>query len=188
MGKRSRRKSELESPSAKPDPTIGRGKLVAKTVLLFASTYGALMTVDFLWGAETVERHMNNWTASTAAWALFLLGAHGRADANVVQSSLTTFNVISECTALYPAVIFVSAVVAFPASLAQKLWAMLGIPILVIVNLIRIVSLCFINRWFPSALDTAHFVVWQSLMVFVTVLLWLLWATRLASPHDRRTA
>ncbi len=43
----------------------------------------------------------------------------------------SSLRIISECTALYPVVIFLSAVVASPASWKHKLVGVLGVPILV---------------------------------------------------------
>lgn len=168
--------------------TPARSRLVLRTLIYFIATYGALMTIVFFWGADPVEHSVNLWTAKTTAWALRLLGADGRAHGTIVTSSVSTIRIVSECTALYPVVIFVSAVVAFPASWKQKLLALLGVPILAFVNLVRIVSLCYIGHWLPNVMDTAHVVVWQSLMIFFTVLLWLLWAARSTSYHERSPA
>ena len=165
-----------------------RGPYVLRALVVFVATYGALMTIVFFLGANPVEHYVNLWTAKSAAWTLWLLGANGRAHADVVESSFSTIRILSECTALYPVVIFLSAVVASPASWTHKLVGVLGVPILAVINLLRIVSLCYVDRWFPRAMDTAHFVVWQSLMVFFTVLLWLLWAARSRSPHEPAAA
>jgi exosortase/archaeosortase family protein len=157
-------------------------------LIAFIATYGALTTIVFFWGADPVEHYVNLWTAKTTAWALRLLGAEGRAHEVIVESSVSTIRIISECTALFPAVMFVSAVVAFPALWKQKLLAALGLPVLAIVNLVRIVSLCYIDHFFPQLMQTAHVVVWQSLMIFFTVLLWLLWAARSMSHHEHPPA
>ncbi len=173
--------------STKTSQTNGRGKLVVKALAVFAATYGALMTIVFFWG-RPVEHYLNLWTAKTSAWGLWLLGANGLAHGDVVESAVSSVRIISECTALYPAVIFVSAVVASPATWRHKMLAAFGVPLLAIVNLVRIVSLCYIGHWFPQAVDVAHYVVWQSLMVFCTVVLWLLWAARSGSPHEPSAA
>jgi len=161
-----------------------RAKPVMKVLTVFVVTYVASMTVVFFWGANTVERYVNLWTARSAAWALSLLGANGSAHADVVESSVSTIRIVSECTALYPTVIFVSAVVAFPSSWRHKTWAAIGVPALVVMNLLRIVSLCYIDHWYPRSMETAHYVVWQSLMIFFTVVLWLLWAAQSGSSHE----
>ena len=150
-------------------------KLVVKASLAFVAMYVALMTIVLVWGQGAFERFFDPWTAESAAWALRLLGADGRANGIVVESTVTSFRIVSECTILYPAVILISAVVAAPATWRRKLLASLLLPILAIVNLVRIVSLCYIQHWFPAALETAHYVVWQSLMICFTLLLWLFW-------------
>lgn len=160
------------------------GRLAIRTWLLFAATYGALMGIVFFWASEPVERYCTVWTAKTTAWAFWLLGAHGRAEGNVVISSVSAFRVITECTAVYPAVILVSAIVAHPASWKHRLLGGgLGIPALVLVNLIRLLSLSFIEHWFPNMGEAPHLIVGQSLMVFFTVLFWLVWAAWSTSPR-----
>lgn len=162
-----------------------RGRIVLRASIAFVVTYGVLMTAVFLWGADPIERYVNLWTAKTSAWALWLLGADGHAQDDLIVSSVSTFRIISECTVLYPAVIFVSAVVASPVAWKQKVRGVfLGLPILAGINLFRIVSLCYIDHWFPESLDTAHYVVWQSLMIFFTVLLWLLWVVGSKAPRE----
>jgi exosortase/archaeosortase family protein len=86
-------------------------------------------------------------------------------------------------------VIFVSAVLASPVRWRRKLaGALLGLPVLAAINLVRIVSLSYIDHWFPQALETAHYVVWQSLMVFFTVVLWLLWVVHSKETHETSPA
>ena len=48
----------------------------------------------------------------------------------------------------------------------------------------RVVSLVYIAHWFPDLFETAHVFVWQSLIIFLTVLLWLLWTVTLAGPRE----
>jgi len=52
------------------------------------------------------------------------------------------------------------------------------------VNLVRITSLIYIGTTFPEALDVAHLLVWQSVMVIVSVMFWIVWIRR----NDRRTS
>jgi exosortase/archaeosortase family protein len=165
-----------------------RGRIVFKALIVFTATYGALMAIVLVWGQSLFEGHVNLWTAQSAAYALSLLGAQGRAYGDLVGSTLGSFRIVSECTVLYPAIIFVSAVLAAPASWKERALASIGLPILVVVNLVRIVSLCYIAHAFPDALEVAHYVVWQSLMIFFTLFLWLLWAYRAIVPHEASRA
>jgi exosortase/archaeosortase family protein len=84
--------------------------------------------------------------------------------------------VIGECTAYYPFAVFLAAVLAYPAGWQSKAVGIAcGLPAVVAVNQLRLVSLAYINQWKPSAVDVAHVVVWQSLIIFLTLVLWLLW-------------
>ena len=56
------------------------------------------------------------------------------------------------------------------------------------INQVRLVSLFYIGHWFPGSFQTAHLVVWQSLMIFATVILWLLWAAGSRPHHASRPA
>ena len=164
--------------------TPSRAVPAARASVTFVAIYAAVMGVIFLWGAGPIEQPLNLWTARTTAWTLRLLGAHGRAHAEFVVSSIFTIRIVSECTALYPVAIFLSAVAASPAAWNHKIVAAAGVPILAAVNHIRIVSLCYFGHRFPAAMDTAHYVVGQSLMIFVTLILWLLWSSRFLSLHE----
>ena len=52
-----------------------RGPYVLRALVVFVATYGALMTIVFFLGANPVEHYVNLWTAKSAAWTLWLLGA-----------------------------------------------------------------------------------------------------------------
>ena len=78
------------------------------------------------------------------------------------------------------AAIFIAAVIAHPARWGRRLLGIgLGVPALVVINIVRLVSLCYVGALRPDLFDVAHELVWQSLMVFLTVVLWLVWAVTL---------
>ena len=59
-----------------------------------------------------------------------------------------------------------------------------GILAIQALNVIRVISLAWILRHHPDVFETAHLVVWQSLIIFFTVLLWILWVTTLGRQRD----
>jgi exosortase/archaeosortase family protein len=79
--------------------------------------------------------------------------------------------------------IFVAAVLAYPCRIKYKILGVLfGIVTIYAVNLVRTVSLFFIGTSFgpdSRAFDIAHFIVWQSLVIIISIALWLLWAQKL---------
>ena len=128
-------------------------------------------------------------TAQMTAWALRLLGAEAQANGKLVSSSIFSVEIIWECTAVFPIAVFVAAVLAYPCSWASKAFGVLaGVPLLIGVNLVRLVSLCYIGRAYPAAFETAHLLVWQSLFVFVTTLAWIVWGVVFVGWYERKSA
>ena len=80
------------------------------------------------------------------------------------------------CTGLVPATILALAILAFPARLQQKLTGILiGVPLVFLVNLVRLASLFFIGVRYPAAFPLVHSVVWNGLLAAVVALLFMSW-------------
>lgn len=83
------------------------------------------------------------------------------------------------CNGIETALLFCSAVLAFPASWKARVAGLfLGFFAIQLLNLVRVVSLFWIGRHRPSLFSAAHTVLWQSAVVIAGVLLFLLWASR----------
>ena len=105
--------------------------------------------------------------AELTAGALTLLGAGARVDGNLVSTSFFQAEIIFECTAVYPIAMWIAAVLAYPARWRPKLLGIaLGVPALMLINVVRLVSLFYIGYWWIEVFDTAHLLIWQSLLVF----------------------
>ena len=60
--------------------------------------------------------------------------------------------------------------------LKEKLYGMfVGFIALSVINFVRTVSLYFVAAHQPQWFDNAHLILWQSLMVVLTIGLWFLW-------------
>lgn len=89
-----------------------------------------------------------------------------------------TFIVVPECGAIEIMAIFFAAVLAFPAPWRRSLLGLgVGLPIMYLVNILRLVCLAFIG-----ALDTSgqwfqfvHEYVWQAVYVIFVVVVWIAW-------------
>ena len=87
------------------------------------------------------------------------------------------------CDAIEPSALFISGVLAFPAPLFKKLPGILiGTVCLMILNFVRIVSLYYVGVYWPSAFETAHVSVWQTLFIVLAILFWVLWAVWAIRP------
>ncbi|MCS6902820.1 MAG: exosortase H [Candidatus Bipolaricaulota bacterium] len=154
-----------------------RNKLIIRAWTVFALMIGAFTTLLLFLNLYTgFDAWLNRVTALMLAGALWLLGANGQAIGTVVTSKIFSAEIITECTAIFPLMIFLAAVIAYPSGWKKKLWGiLLGVPAILFVNLIRLVTLFYIGYWFPSVFETAHLLVWQSLIIFFAVLFWLIW-------------
>lgn len=155
-----------------------RRALVQAWAVLFGTIAAFLLVQPFLiYGGFT--RWANLLTAQMLAGALRLLGAGGHAEESLVRSEIFSIEIIFECTAILPIVLFLAAVAATPAAHKSKIWALVwGVPTMVLLNLIRLVSLVYIGALIPRAFEAVHLLVWQPLTILFALGLWLLWTER----------
>ena len=86
------------------------------------------------------------------------------------------FEIYYRCTGILPAAFLAVSIFAYPGALRKKLCAIaMGLPLLMALNLIRLVRLFHIGVHHPAAFGAAHAVVWQALIIFATAGLWIGW-------------
>lgn len=142
------------------------------TIIAFLALQPFLIHIGFV-------RWANEITAQLLALALTLLGNSSYTEGTLVRSQFFSLEIIFECTAILPIVLFVAALAATPTNTIAKLWALgWGLPAIVIFNLVRLISLVYIGRFAPQAFDTVHLLVWQPLTILFALALWLLWVER----------
>lgn len=86
------------------------------------------------------------------------------------------YEIYYRCTAFLPLAIFSVSILAYPGAMTNKLLGLsLGLPLLLGLNLFRLVSLFYIGVYIPKAFGLTHSVIWEILMVVATIGLWLSW-------------
>lgn len=99
------------------------------------------------------------------------------------------YDITIGCTGLLPAAVLVVAILASPATLGSKQRGLVvGVPLLLTVNLLRLVHLFYLGIHAPHHFVLAHTLLWEGTMVlftFVTWLLWTRWADRREGQRDR---
>jgi exosortase H (IPTLxxWG-CTERM-specific) len=156
----------------------------------FLLRYVIILVVGFaVMAAKPVNDHVvNPYTTFVAHEARVVLNAFGEG-ASVVGQTLRSprFSVViyNGCNGLEAMLIFVCGVLAFPAPWRRKLTGVaLGFLAIQIVNVVRVVSLFYIGVFKPEWFSTTHVFVWQSVIILVGVLLWLLWVQRYAMARE----
>lgn len=87
--------------------------------------------------------------------------------------------IISECSAIYVAILFMAGVLAFPTTWRARLVGLaLGLPILFAVNVLRLVTLGAVIRYRPALLPLFHEYLWQVLFILIVAGLYLAWIER----------
>jgi exosortase H (IPTLxxWG-CTERM-specific) len=117
--------------------------------------------------------------ASIGGFVLNLLALKATASGTSLQVEGFAVRIDDVCTGIFIVAIYLSAVLAYPSRAKEKLKGLLlGASAILFLNLIRVVSLMYIGRYFPAFFETAHLLVWQSLIIFAALLVWLYWTQR----------
>ena len=155
-------------------------RLLLPAVIICASLALASALYSGLIGGGPV-RWLGEWDAAAASAVLNMMGASTAAHGTVLSSSGFAVDVTVECLAIGPLLLFIGAVLAYPATAGDRCrGVLLGAAVLSVVNVARIASLFWIGESFPQHLDVAHLLVWQAAIVVLALTLWLAWA-RMAS-------
>lgn len=123
---------------------------------------------------------------AVGGFVLNLLSLQATASGTLLQVEGFAARIDDVCTGIFVVAIYLSAVLAYPSRMKEKLKGfLLGASVIFSLNLIRVVSLMFIGRYFPSFFETAHLLIWQSLVIFAALLAWIYWTERFvgASQH-----
>jgi len=126
-------------------------------------------------------------TAGITGGCLRLLGLAARVSGRIVTLPNFSIEVVGECTGLYEMLIFLAAVIAYPAGWRKKiLGAGLGIPLLYVINIVRMVFITAVGNWSPGTFEFMHLYFWQVAMILIIVAVWVLWIEKVV--HRERKA
>jgi exosortase H (IPTLxxWG-CTERM-specific) len=166
-----------------PEAPSARRRQVLFLVLFAVILAGGFTVLSVNWVNDHVVVPFTAGVAQASGVALELLGQDVEREGTVIRNERFAVNIENGCNGVETMIIFMAAVLAFPASWRARL-AGLGLGLVAIqgVNLVRVVALFLTGAYLPSLFDTSHTVIWQTLVILSGVLLWLLWASRFARP------
>jgi len=91
-----------------------------------------------------------------------------------------SLNVLDGCNGVFALLIFACAVLAFPSRPIHKaLGVLMGVLLILGANLIRLVNLVYVARYYPDSLEFFHVFIWQTLIIVIAFLLFLGWSLTL---------
>ena len=160
-------------------PAAGRRKS-----LVFLARFLALLVAFYLlvaWNPVN-DAVVVPFTSAIARVSGALLGAVGEkvtVAGTEIRSGAFAVQIENGCNGVEAALLFGSAVLAFPASWKRRAAGLAaGFAVIQALNLVRVVSLFWIGAHRPALFDSSHTVIWQSAVVLASVLLFLFWASR----------
>jgi exosortase H (IPTLxxWG-CTERM-specific) len=96
-----------------------------------------------------------------------------------IRSGAFAVEIENGCNGVEAALLFGSAVLAFPAPWRRRLIGLVaGFAAIQALNFLRVVSLFWIGAHRPEFFSSSHTVLWQSAIVLASVLFFLFWASR----------
>jgi exosortase H (IPTLxxWG-CTERM-specific) len=117
--------------------------------------------------------------ARVSGGILNIFGEKVTVEGTKIHSENFAVGIENGCNGVETALLFGSAVLAFPAPWKRRLIGLLlGFAAIQLINLLRVVSLFWIGAHRPNLFSTSHTVLWQSAVVLCGVLLFLIWASR----------
>jgi exosortase H (IPTLxxWG-CTERM-specific) len=185
MARRQDVRSKAQAPAADAAvPFWRRNRRDLTFLVLFVVLLGGGFTLISLnWVNDHVIEPFTAGIARTSGAVLRGLGQPVTMQGTVIRSPRFAVNIKNGCNGVEAMLIFLAAVLAFPASWKSRLTGLaLGILAIQAVNLVRVVALFLTGVYFPRIFDTSHTVIWQTVVILFGVLLWIFWANRFTAP------
>jgi exosortase H (IPTLxxWG-CTERM-specific) len=124
--------------------------------------------------------------AHVSVWLMRLFDNHVIAQNDSIIDALSGggIQIVAGCNGVEAVLILVSAVLAFPAPWKHKLAGIgLGFVAIQALNLVRIISLYYLQRWNHVWFEWFHLYLWQALIILDALVFWLVWLRWLPLPQ-----
>ena len=119
---------------------------------------------------------LNSVTASLSGLCIGLFGGHTAVSNDMISLNGFRVRIITECTALYPVVLFSAFLLSVPASLKSRLSGLAaGAAFLSSVNILRIAAVTAVGASRPVLFEIFHVYLGQVVMVIMVIAACLAW-------------
>ena len=183
MPKRTKTPRHNEPPAA--DAPRSSRAVVFKFVLFFAIVMGIYYTASAIpFYRDTLFPAYLELNASVSAAILKVLGQPVQAIGEMISESSNSktisISIKKGCDAIAPTMLFAAAVIAFPAPWRKRLIGIaLGAPILLVINLVRIITLWYASKYASrDTFELLHVDIWQPAFILLALVMWMVWALK----------
>jgi len=160
------------------EPFLSFRHPITRFCLLFL---GLLLSFSILLYLKPVKQYFTHpitpFIASQAAWILKTLGMKVYVNGITISGEGFGVQIAGNCSPILVTVIFLSAVIAFPALLKEKLiGSIMGIIFIYVLNLLRIALIFLVGIYATQYFEEAHIYVSQTICIVMVAIFWLFWA------------
>jgi exosortase H (IPTLxxWG-CTERM-specific) len=156
---------------------------MARFLFLFCGVLAALFAIEMLKPVqEAVIQPFTGLLATLSTAVILPFDDTVIAQGRVLRDPTTGFSVSNEagCNGVEAAIVLIAGIVAFPASVKNKVVAILaGFLFVQALNIVRIISLFYLGQWNYTVFEWFHLYLWpvlimlDVLIVFAVYLQWL---------------
>lgn len=117
------------------------------------------------------------WTAQATFALLSWSGMEAVREANVIaHPEGFAYQIYYSCTGFIPVLSLTVSILAYPRPLRDK-WIGIGVgvPILIMLNLVRLVHLFHVGIYRPEIFEYVHHRIWENCLILMIIVLWLGW-------------
>ncbi len=144
-----------------------------------------LLTTNFF----SIVEYMMTGTAGIVGFLMSIFSSDVVVSGKFVNLGSFPVKIIEECTGIYEVLIFIAAVMAFPTNFRKKLIGVLfGVPAMYLFNVIRIITLILVGRYWYNAFEFMHLYFWQVTLILMITSVWLFWILKVVKREEADTA
>ncbi len=104
-------------------------------------------------------------------------------EGTLIRTTGFIVDVKNGCNGIEAIILLIAAIGAYPAPLVHRIVGILAASIaLQVINVFRIAMLVWLGAHYPDIFQLFHVAVWQTVIILISVLLFLLWSSRFAPP------
>jgi len=161
-------------------------------LLRFIIALGVLLAlVESPWFYAHVHAPLQHFIAFSSAQFLSAVWKPCTSVNNILATPSTHIEIVPSCDGVMVIVLYLAAVACLPGRKPLDYYAkaILGGLALLTLNWLRIPSLALVQYFRPGLFEPVHIYIWQALLIFTMISLWLPFATHLIPPwvsHDDR--
>ena len=160
---------------------------MARFLFLFCTVLGALFAVEMLKPVqEAVIQPFTGLLASLSTAIILPFDDTVIAQGRILRDATTGFAVSIEagCNGVEAAIVLIAGIVAFPASWAQKITAiLLGFLFVQVLNVVRIISLFYLGQWNYTVFEWFHLYLWPVLIMLDVLIVFAVYLQYLGKQH-----